>query len=279
MNKLALFGLAALGLVSSASATALYGVTGDNQLVTFDTASPSNFTSSVQITGLVQSNGVTADPFASIVNLSYNYNDGKLYGVDTNANFYRIGSNGSATLMSATLTPNGFESGLGFDPFAGAFVYGTDLGEHFNIGTNGAVTSGPDFAYSIGDAHAGSVPSITGLAFDPAFGTAYFLDATLDTLSMSLDPGLGEIFTLGDLGIDVASLGDLAVDFDGNLYATLSTDGLTTSLYQINTTTGQATSLGSYGAGNSLITIAVPEPSAALLGGLGALALLRRRRA
>jgi hypothetical protein len=69
------------------------------------------------------------------------------------------------------------------------------------------------------------------------------------------------------------------VDWDGNLLASLSTDGLTSSLYSINSTTGAATTLGSFGAGVGLTAIAVPEPSTALLGGLGLLALLRRRRA
>jgi hypothetical protein len=276
----ALLVLIPLALFPKASASVLYGVTSSNQLVTFDTSAPSTFLFTTSISGLVASNGVTPDPFAGIVNLAYNYSDGQLYGLDSNSNFYRIGTNGSAILLSSSFSPNGFDAGLGFDPFSGNFVYGSDLAEQFNLGSTGTVTAGADFVYGTGDVNAATTPSIFGVAFDPDFGTAWFVDANLDTLSMSLDPGLGELLTVGGLGTDVTSFGDLTTDFQGNLYATLSTDGLTSSLYAINGATGEASLLGGYGAGEGrdLVTLAVPEPSTSLLGGLGAIALLRRRR-
>ena len=103
------------------------------------------------------------------------------------------------------------------------------------------------------------------------------LDSDLDTLAQSFTPDLSELFSVGSLGLDVTSFGGLVVDFDGNLFASLSVDGLESSLYSINPLTGAATPVGVFGTGIS--SIAVPEPSAALLGGLGLLALLRRRRA
>lgn len=277
MNKLTLLALASLGLASAASATSLFGVTADNQLVSFDSANPTSITSSVQISGLFQSDGTTANPLGSLVNITYNYNDGQLYGIDNNANFYRVGTNGSTTLLSSSIAPNGFNSGLGFDPFFGNLVYGTDANEKFTLGSNGSILGSSTFNYATGDLHDLATPSIVGLTFDPAFGTAYFLDAELNTLSLAIDPGLQELQTIGDLGIDIAGFGGLAIDFDGNLFAALSTDGLTTKLYQIDTNTGAATLIP--GGNPNLVAIAVPEPSAALLGALGTLALLRRRRA
>ncbi|RYD22693.1 MAG: DUF4394 domain-containing protein [Verrucomicrobiaceae bacterium] len=272
--------LASLGLLSSAPAAALFGVTTDNQLVSFDTSSPSTFLSSFSITGLFDGDGVTPNPNGSILNLTarpgVNPGEYSLYGIDNNANFYQISLNGVATLVSSGFTPAGFSAGFAYDPFNDNFVFGDDTGGNYSITTAGAVTTNANFTYA-----GGGTPSIFGMGIDPSFGTVFVIDAETDTLSTTFDPlfpSSGELTQVGSLGIDVTSFGGLVVDWDGNIFASLSVDGLTSSLYSIDPLTGAASPLGGFG-GNGLVTVAVPEPSAALLGCLGALALLRRRRA
>ncbi|HVJ47185.1 MAG TPA: DUF4394 domain-containing protein [Luteolibacter sp.] len=258
-------------LAAASSATVLTGVTADNQLVSFDSATPGTFLSSVPISGL-------ADPFASIVNLAYHAGDGNFYGLDTNANFYRISSNGTGTLLNNTFAPNGYSGGLAYDTFTGNLVFGSINAEHFTLTTAGTATANPDFVYGTGDPHVADSPSVFAIGLDPITGEAFFLDNATGTLSQSFDPGLSELFTIGSLGVGVTSFGALTVDEDGNLFASLSTDALSSSLYSIDKTTGAATLIGGFNNGVSALA-AIPEPSAALLGGLGALALLRRRRA
>lgn len=277
MKTTLLLSLASLALIPVAPAASLFGITADNHLVNFDSATPSNFNSSVAVTGLVGADGVTADPFASILNLSYHPEEGRFYGIDSNANFYRITMNGAATLVSNQLNPSGFSGGLAYDPFSGTFAFLTDAAENFSLGVAGSVSSNPNAFYAAGDPNESAIPNIFGIGIDPDFGSAFLIDSATDTLVRSFDPALSELFTIGSLGIDVTSFGGLVMDFEGNLYASLSTDGLTSSLYSIDPDTGAATAVGNLPSG--LSSIAVPEPSSALLGGLGLLAILRRRRA
>ena len=271
--------LASLGLLSVTSAASLFGVTTDNKLVSFDTSAPSVFQTSVTVTGLFDADGVTPNASGAILNLTARTTSGggfQLFGIDNNANVYTINLGGVATLVSSTFSPAGFSAGLAYDVLSDKLVYAGDNAENFSLTLAGAATVNPDFTYA-----GGGTPAIFGLGIDPFFGTAFAIDALNDSLSTSsetLFPAASELSIVGGLGLNVTSLGGLVVDLDGNLFASLSTDGLTSSLYSINAATGAATSLGSFGANVGLSSIAVPEPSAALLGGLGVLALLRRRR-
>lgn len=272
--------LASLTLVSVSHGTSLFGVTNDNRLVSFDSAAPSVFQSSVTITGLVGSNGTTPNPSGTILNLTARTTPTpgsfQLFGIDDHANIYTINLGGVATLVSGSFSPSGFSSGLAYDVINDNLAYAGDDAENFSLSLAGAVTINPDFTYA-----GGGTPAIFGLGIDPFLGTAFAIDALNDQLSTSAEIGFpvgSEMTLVGSLGLDVTSFGGLAVDFDGNLLASLSTDGLTSGLYSIDSLTGAATPLGSFGAGVGMLSIAVPEPSAALLGGLGALTLLRRRR-
>jgi Domain of unknown function (DUF4394) len=257
-------------LASITSASTLFGVTSNNELVSFDTSSPSSFQTSVTITGLANIND-------SILNLSFNPQVGSFYGIDNSANFYQISFAGVATQITTTFAPTGFSAGFAYDPFSGDFVYAGDNAENFSLTIGGAATTNPNFTF----AGAGT-PSIFGLGIDPAFSTAYALDSNTNSLYFSADPLFptgSELSLIGGLGFDVTGFGGLTVDEDGNLFASLSTDGLTSSLYSIDPNTGVATSVGTFGgAGISSLT-SIPEPSAVLLGLLSIMPFLRRRRA
>lgn len=270
-----------LALLPLSQAALLFGVTTDNQLVSFDTSNPSNFQSAHAISGLFDSDGTTPNPNGSILNLTSRpgptSGSFQLWGLDNHANMYQISLTGTATLVSSGFTPSGFSAGFSFDPFNDNFVYAGDNAENFSLDLNGVPTANLALTYA-----GGGVPSIFGLGIDQSFGTIFALDAVNDSLSTSIQPNFpvnSELTVVGGLGVDVASFGGLVVDADGNLYASLSTDGNTSGLYSVNSTTGAATSLGGFGAGVGITSIAIPEPSATLLGALGALALFRRRRA
>jgi hypothetical protein len=259
-----------------AGAATFWGVTDTNSLVTFDSAAPETFLSTVSITGLVASDGVTPDPLAFIANLSYNPSSGQLTGIDSHANIYNVSITGNTTLLNNTFSPDGFDAGLSYDPLSGNFLYADDAAERYNLSVAGAATLAGSAFYATGDVNAAFTPSIMGLAIDPDFGSAFFLDTARGSLSQSFDAAALELFTVGSLGIAFTAYGDLAFDFNGNLLASLSTNGLTSDLYSIDQSSGTASLIGSFSQGVGTIT--VPEPSTALLGGIGALALLRRRR-
>lgn len=268
-----------VGLIGASHAASLFGVTADNLLVSFDTATPNVFSSSVAITGLVGADGVTPNANGAILNLSarpgVSPGQFQLFGIDNSANIYTIGLGGAATLVSTGFSPSSFNAGFSYDPFHDNFVFAGTSGENYSVALDGGVSLGASFTYT----GAGSA-SLFGLAIDPLFGTVFGVDAANDSLSTSTNPLFptnSEMTVVGGLGVDVTAFGGIVADWDGNLYASLSTDGLNSSLYSINPSTGQATAIGNFA--NGVTSLAVPEPSATLLGAMGALALLRRRRA
>lgn len=262
-----------------ATAATLFGVTTDNRLVSFDTSAPSTFLSDFAITGLKMSDGVTADPGASLLNLTYHAASDLHYGIDSNANFYSVGRNGVATIINNTFSPTGFAAGFASDPFSGKMLFASDTAESVLFETNGTRTSNPALVFGTGDANFGTAPKVFGAGIDPDFGNAYFVDADLDILANSIDPNFSELFTVGALGLNVTSFGGLVVDADGILWGALSTDSLVSSLFSINTINGAATSVGGFGAGVGIQSIAaVPEPSRVLFLGMACAGLIIRRR-
>lgn len=262
-----------------AHAELFVGTTTDNRLVTFDSANPGSFLSSVAITGLRASDGVTADPNAVLVNLSYNPADSFHYGLDSNANFYRVGLDGAATLVSSGFSPSGFAAGLAYDTFSGDFAFISDDAEVVLIDPSGTTIARPAIKYATGDANAAFTPAVFALSIDPDFGRAFVLDFQRGVLGEIIDPNFAEIFTVGSLGVSVVGFGGLGTDAEGNLFASLSTDGNSSSLYAINDDTGAATLIGAFqGAAGVNSFTAVPEPGTWVLLGLGAAVLLIARR-
>ncbi len=284
-NTIILGVLTSLGFLSNASAATLFGVTTENSLVSFDSSAPSVFQTSVTITGLFDADGTTPNSNGSILNLTArpgaNSKNFQLWAIDNNANVYTINLGGAATLVSAGFNPAGFAAGFAYDPFNDNFVYAGDNAESFSLSLTGSATANPDLTYA-----GGGAASIFGLGIDPDFGTVFAIDAGNDSLSTSFDPnfpGAGsELTIVGGLNVNVASFGGLAVDFDGNLFASLSTDGISSGFYSVNKSTGEASLIGNFTTGVSAITAApVPDggTTCAFLGGTFAcLGLLRRKQ-
>lgn len=269
--------LTLLALSSGASfAATFFGVTTSNELVSFNSANPASFLSSVSITGLVGADGVTPDGFGAITGLSYDIDSGFLHGVDGNANFYRIATNGVATLVGNTFSPVGADAGLSWDPFSGEHVWVDDAGSVFTLSNAGAATELGTAFFGVGDVNEGATPAFFGLGIDPLSPGITFALSGTGTLVHTVDPGLLEWFTVGELGTAFSTLGDLVVDLDGNLFAALSEDANISAFYSIDSATGAATLVGGFGTG--LFAVAIPEPAVSVLGAFGTLLLFRRRR-
>ncbi len=283
--------LAALSPV--AHAYEFWAVNTSNALVSYDSAAPGSALSSTPITGLVGSDGVTADTFGRIADITYV--GSTLYGIDLNANLYTLNTAvgtiqfGTATLVSSTFSPAGFDLGIAYDPFpvleGNILRVVSDSAENFAVSAGGVFTQGNNVFVGTGisDINEGANLAFSGLAIDPDFGTGYAFDANLDTLFITNDPDFAEFFTVGLLGGDFTALGSIEW-VDGNtLIAALSTDSVESSLYSIDTSTGVATLIGSFDTGITGIAVsAVPEPSTyAAFAGMAVLGLatLRRRRA
>jgi hypothetical protein len=279
------------GLTASSQAELIYGLTGANQLVSFDSANPNLFLSTVQITG----------SSADILNIDIRPATGALFGLDGNNNLYTLDINsGVAALVGPTGVSGGFDYGFDFNPTVDRIRVVTDAGGNFRINplTGATLTDGTP-TYIAGDVNAGTAPVLTGAAYTNNVNgavttTLYAIDAELDILARSTNANAGTYVTQGGLGVDITGLNGFDISgLTGTAYAALSTDAVLSSLYTIDLATGAASLAGGIGApvGTTILDIAaltpnasaapIPEPSTALFGLAltGLVGLARRRRA
>jgi len=270
---------------TSASAETIYGVNGSNSLLTFDSATPGTIVTSVPITGTS----------GDVLNIDIRPATGQLFGLDFNNNLYTINAlTGAASLVGGTTISSGFDYGFDFNPTVDRIRVITDAASNFRLNPNTAGTTN-DLAldYITGDPNDAATPTLVGAAYTNNFAlnfggstTLYAIDSALDILARSTNANNGTYVTQGSLGLDVTGL--LGFDISGQTgtaYASLSTDGFTSSLYSIDLLTGAATSIGGIGSNQTILDIAapsaVPEPATTLFGlaVVGAAALRRRRAA
>lgn len=277
-SRFATLGLAAALVSSSAQAFEFWAVDTNNQLARYDSAAPATSLSSVGITGLSNANAwVTDIAFAQ----------GALYAVDNNADLYTLDrATGAATLVSGAFAPAGYDLGVAYDPFLrlqnGGLRVVTDARENFSATLGGVFTAGASAFVGDGDANTGATLAVSGLAIDADFGTGYAFDANLDALFVTFDANFAEFFTVGSLGGNFTAMASFDFVHGSTLLAALSTDGVSSGLYTVNSSTGAAALVGNFSTGIQAIAVdasAIPEPSSfATLAGLAGLGLAASRR-
>lgn len=296
--------LSSLCTVSVAHAENLIGLTTTNQLVQFDTASPTMGYNAVNISGLAQNE--------RLLGMDRRPSDGKLYTLSDSGRLYTLDAGTGMATFVGTLTA-GAPAATG-GAFAG--LMGTAYGVDFNPVPDAGMSlpslrvvsnSGQNLRINVNAANAGqafvdgplngATMSIVASAYtnndtDPATGTMlYGIDSSADALYVSSSPNAGTMQKVGDLGVNAIGITGFDVSGMGMAFAAL-TDGDTglSSLYAINLSTGMASSLGSFGIqGNTLqapliglsAIPAVPEPGAwaMMFSGLALVAVAARRRA
>lgn len=292
MFKPSLLALAAVFSASVAQAETVYGLTTDNRLITFDTASPSQGLA-VNLSGLASSE--------KLLGLDTRPTNGQLYTLSNLGNVYTVNaSTGATTFVAALKAPiNGALLGFDFNPNAdvsGAASLrvitagGDNYAVNVNPGANlGAVTKQTNISSASG------ALKLTGAAYsnndtDPATPTVLF---AIDTVSSSLfatsAPAGGVYSLVGSLGANSLNVFGFDISGSGMAYAGLTGDDSYSSLYTVNLQTGAASLIGAFGIqGNTALpTIvglavapAVPEPSTVglMLAGLVAAGVVTRRR-
>lgn len=246
------------------------GVDAANNLIRFDTASPTVITSTTPITGLTGGDTIFAIDFRPAT--------GVLTALATSGRLYTINfATGAAVLVTTVATPlSGTLFGADFNPTVDRFRITSDADQNLRVNPDtGAVSvtapaTNSDLAlqYAATDVNVGMNPNVYASAYTNSFAgatttTLFGIDTTLDILVTQAPPNNGTLNTIGPLGINATGAASFDIDPNGNVaYAALIT-GANTAIYTINTTTGAATLVGNVGAGTVLNGFAI-VPAAAI---------------
>lgn len=234
-----------------AGAVTLYGLTVSNKLVRFNSGSPSNIESTVQVGNLAAGENV--------IGIDFRPATGQLLGLSSNNRLMTIDpASGAATLIGSapfTTTLNGAAFGFDFNPVVDRIRVTSDNDQDLRLNPNNGGVAAIDgaLAYTTTDRNAGQNPNIVASAYTnnvpgPASTTLYNLDSNLDVLVTQNPPNSGTLNTVGALGVDIQPEAGFDIAGANTAFAVLRT-GDASALYTINLTTGAATMVGNLGVG------------------------------
>ncbi len=276
-----------------ANAETIFGLTLNNQLFSFDSATPALVTPHIPITGLPPNEHLFAIDFRPVATDSpaaaFN---GVLYAWGDTRHLYTINTvTGTATLIPGLpLAITGPAFGMDFNPVPDRLRIVTDSDENIRLNPNDATIAAVDtpLAYVAGDPNFGVNPDVVGAAYTNNFGgatqtTLYGIDFGLNTLVRQggangvPSPNTGQLTTIGPLGFDSADR--LGFDISGQTgiaYASLTAIvgplDFASQLFTINLATGAATLVGPIGPAGGLgafhtldiaapVGVPIPEPT------------------
>jgi hypothetical protein len=260
MNRFAL--LVIFLAASSLGAQQLLVLSG-NKLTSIDASSPGSPLSAVTVSNL-QGGEV-------LLGIDYRPANGALYGLGSNSNVYTIDpATGVATPVGGQLTLllAGEHFGFDFNPTVDRIRITSDTGQNFRVHPDTGAIAGTDtpLAYPTGDPGFGQTPGVacSGYTNSVAGATStilYDIDAARDVLVTQAPPNLGQLNTVGPLGVDTTGTAALDISgMSGVAYAALTSPGsavIQSNLFTIDLTTGAATFIGTIGTSGKVRGLAV----------------------
>jgi Domain of unknown function (DUF4394) len=280
--------IAALALPSQSSAALIYGVTLDNTLFSFDSATPGTIIGALPMSGFTAAN-------ENIRGIDFRPATGQLYAIGSFGQLYTVNLTTAAlTAVGAGVGPiNGTAFGFDFNPTIDRIRLTSNTNKNYVINpiTGALQLAATDLFYPAGDPNVGVDPNVVGSAYTnsilggvPASSQLYAIDAGIDVLATQAN-NTGVLGTVGPLltvntgelvGFDILSL----AEGNNTAYASLTpTGGSVSNLYTINLATATAVLIGQIDGGTFVtdIAVVVPEPGSLAVLVLGACCLARRR--
>lgn len=275
----------------SAKAELVYGITFDNNLFSFDSATPNVINTGVYVSGLQTNEFIQTIDFRPLT--------GQLYALGSTNRVYTIDTaTAVATAVGGPFTPalNGAAYGMDFNPTVDRIRVHSNANQNLRLfpATGLVAATDPNLYYAAADPGAGLDPNIVATAYtnndtDPTTGTQlYSIDSVRDTLNLhSLGAGdpagsFAQMATVGTLrnaagatipfgdysGMDISPSGTAFVHWNNasGLFGT------------VDLATGIVTTTGTMGGGLLVrdIAVVIPEPTSLAL--LGVAGLVARRR-
>lgn len=261
-----LFSTALAMCLSQTQAQTIMALTSAGSLVQISNASMPAITSSpISITGVTLGQ--------SIVGIDYRPNTGELYALGynsilplANAQLYVVNeTTGVATAIGSGITLALGTGGIGFDfnPTVDRIRVVAENGANYRLHpTTGAVaaTDG-NLAYAATDPNASVTPAVAACAYTNSYigseaTTLFDYDKTLNVTASQIPPNNGTLNTIGSSGIVVSTTGNL-IGMDIYFNPTTKSNmaylnakvGGSNNLYQLNTSSGASSLIGTIGTG------------------------------
>ncbi len=290
-----------LGILCSSTVQAelIVGLTSQNSLITFDSATPGTISAPIGISGIVAGDtlvGIDRRPTFGLLNgtlysLGVNLDSGvgRLYTIDPTTGIAGVGPTLASDPADAVApfpfsVVLGTQFGFDFNPVADRLRVTSNTGQNLRINvTNGLVQLDGGLAYIGGDVNAGASPCISSVAYTNNFAGASSTAlrgvdtcAAPDALVLFQSPNAGTLQTQGNLafnsngarsGYDISGL-------TGNPYFSVTPGNSSSTSFYMGTSL-----VGTIGGGVAVIDIAapvgapVPEPAPWLLSAAGLLVI------
>lgn len=228
------------------------------ELVRFDTDAPGTIVARVPISGLVAGETVSAIDVRPATGRLYALTSiNRVLTIDVETG---VAQASGAPLDAGVLTP-GQPAGIDFNPVVDRLRLVDAADENLRYDPlTGGVESDTDLAFDASDPNVGQDPNVAAVAYtnndnDPTTATTLLgIDSGLDVLVSqgggdgAPSPNLGQLFTIGSLGADVA---DAAFDVTRGpanaAFAAMRGASGPSTLYTVNLATGLATARGTIG--------------------------------
>jgi hypothetical protein len=234
-----------------------------NNLIRFNSITLGTVTST-PITGMVGGD--------TIVGLDFRPATGELFGLGSGSRLYVINpATGAAVQRGADggFVLSGVAFGFDFNPIADRIRLVSDTGQNFRLSPNdGTIVTDTPLAYAAADPRNGQNADPSGSAYlNSYFGatrtTLYHIDTAQNILihqgsifGTPVSPNAGQLFSMGLLGVNPDDAQRAQTAFDiyspvqgvNRAFAALTTNGSISQLYQVDLTSGVATSKGTIGA-------------------------------
>jgi hypothetical protein len=249
--RLAAFALSVVFFAASQAAAqqpvTAYGLTTNNQLVVFNTATPNVLSAPLPITGLQAGENILAIDFRPANNV--------LYGLGSSSRLYTINTTtGGATQVGAAgaFTLNGTDFGFDFNPAVDRIRVVSNTGQNLRLNPNDGTLVATD-----GNLNPG-MPMVTGAGYTNNLPgavntTLYVIDRSNNTLYIQNPPNNGTLVPVGPLGVAATGPNEFDISsIDNTAYAALVVGGVS-RLYIINLQTGAATPVGTIGTGTGTV--------------------------
>ena len=250
---------AALVLSVPAQAAEIVAVDEQNNLVNFDSATPSTFTRTIKITGTT----------ATLLALDVRDSNMTLYGLGDDFRLYTINQlTGLASAVGGALALTGTNFGFDFNTAVDALRIVSNDGSNYvvNPNTGTLTTVATPVFFVAGDPNNGQTPVVTANGYRHGTGTQFAISTSQDVL-VTQGNNTGTLTTVGSLGVPVGPRTSFDIGFDGVGYL-----ADTNNFYTVDLTTGRATFVGNTARsvfGITALQGAVPEPATWMMMMLG----------